>query len=166
MKRTTTQVLSVLLFCLASHAAEQTQQKPNVLMIIVDDMNDWVGSLGGHPDVKTPHIDRLAKRGILFTNAHVAAPEFAPVSLGAALVLAFHAVRFARVDYELPRIDARWPQVCSALDNALLCLRLTARRIIDRAPIVTTFQWCTIHSQIFFSVIIIALFSRHLFQTL
>ena len=49
-------------------------EKPNVLMIVVDDMNDWVGCLGGHPDVKTPNIDRLAKRGMLFANAHCAAP--------------------------------------------------------------------------------------------
>ncbi|MCC6511403.1 MAG: sulfatase, partial [Pirellulaceae bacterium] len=48
--------------------------RPNVLMIVVDDMNDWVGCLGGHPDVRTPHIDRLAKRGQLFSNAHCAAP--------------------------------------------------------------------------------------------
>lgn len=48
--------------------------KPNVLMIVVDDMNDWVGCLGGHPDVKTPNIDRLASRGMLFANAHCAAP--------------------------------------------------------------------------------------------
>ena len=48
--------------------------EPNVLMIVVDDMNDWVGCLGGHPDVKTPNIDRLAARGMLFANAHCAAP--------------------------------------------------------------------------------------------
>lgn len=41
-------------------------------------MNDWVGCLGGHPDVKTPHIDRLAARGCLFTNAHCAAPVCNP----------------------------------------------------------------------------------------
>ena len=39
-------------------------------MIIADDLNDWVGCLGGHPDAKTPNIDRLAQRGLLFTNAH------------------------------------------------------------------------------------------------
>ncbi|MEM9367112.1 MAG: sulfatase-like hydrolase/transferase [Planctomycetota bacterium] len=48
--------------------------RPNVLMIVVDDMNDWVGCLGGHPDVQTPNIDRLAARGTLFSNAHCAAP--------------------------------------------------------------------------------------------
>jgi arylsulfatase A-like enzyme len=48
--------------------------RPNVLFIAIDDLNDWVGCLAGHPQVKTPNIDRLAKRGILFTNAHCAAP--------------------------------------------------------------------------------------------
>ncbi len=47
-------------------------ERPNVLMIIVDDMNDWVGCLGGHPQATTPNIDRHAKWGLLFTNAHVA----------------------------------------------------------------------------------------------
>jgi arylsulfatase A-like enzyme len=37
-------------------------------------MNDWVGCLGGYEGVKTPNIDRLAKRGILFRNAHCASP--------------------------------------------------------------------------------------------
>jgi arylsulfatase A-like enzyme len=44
--------------------------KPNVLFIVVDDLNDWVGWLGGHPQAKTPHMDRLAQTGVRFTNAH------------------------------------------------------------------------------------------------
>ena len=44
--------------------------KPNVLLIAVDDMNDWVRCLDGHPQSRTPNIDRLAARGTLFTNAH------------------------------------------------------------------------------------------------
>ncbi len=63
---------------LASAVATHADSRPNVLMIIVDDMNDWVGCLGGHPQVKTPHIDRLARRGLLLTNAHVAAPVCNP----------------------------------------------------------------------------------------
>ncbi len=53
-------------------------EQPNVLMIVVDDMNDWVGCMGGHPQVQTPNIDRLAQRGLLFTNAHVPAPVCNP----------------------------------------------------------------------------------------
>jgi len=46
----------------------------NVLFIAVDDLNDWIGCLGGHPDIRTPNFDRLARGGVLFTNAHCAAP--------------------------------------------------------------------------------------------
>lgn len=52
--------------------------RPNVLMIVADDLNDWIGCLNGHPDVKTPNLDRLARRGLLFTNAHCAAPVCNP----------------------------------------------------------------------------------------
>lgn len=48
--------------------------RTNVLMITVDDLNDWVGCLGGHPQAQTPHMDRLARRGVLFSNAHCQAP--------------------------------------------------------------------------------------------
>ena len=49
--------------------------QPNVLFIAVDDLNDWIGCLGGHPQSKTPNFDRLAKSGVLFDNAHCAAPS-------------------------------------------------------------------------------------------
>jgi len=48
--------------------------RPNVLFIAVDDLNDWIGCMQGHPQSRTPHMDRLAQRGVLFTNAHCAAP--------------------------------------------------------------------------------------------
>ncbi|MDP6892658.1 MAG: sulfatase [Verrucomicrobiota bacterium] len=52
--------------------------KPNVLFIAVDDLNDWIGCLDGHPQAVTPNMDRLAQRGVLFTNAHCAAPACNP----------------------------------------------------------------------------------------
>ncbi|NNE92394.1 MAG: sulfatase [Verrucomicrobiales bacterium] len=55
-----------------SHARES--EKPNVLFIAIDDLNDWVGFLGGHPEVQTPHMDALAKRGRNLTNAHCPVP--------------------------------------------------------------------------------------------
>ena len=51
---------------------------PNILFIAIDDLNDWVGFLGGHPQVRTPNMDRLAARGTVFTNAHCAAPICGP----------------------------------------------------------------------------------------
>lgn len=61
----------VFILSLASAAAEE---KPNVLFLAVDDLNDWVGCLGGHPQAHTPNIDRLAESGVLFDNAHCPAP--------------------------------------------------------------------------------------------
>ena len=54
------------------------KDKPNVLFIAIDDLNDWIGVLGGHPQAKTPHMDRLAQRGVLFSNAHCQAPVCNP----------------------------------------------------------------------------------------
>ena len=48
--------------------------RPNVLFIALDDMNDWIGPLKGHPQTSTPNMDALAGRGVTFTNAHCQAP--------------------------------------------------------------------------------------------
>ena len=60
--------------CASLSHAEEAQRRPNVLFIAIDDQNDWIGCLGGHPLVQTPAIDALAARGTLFTNAHCQAP--------------------------------------------------------------------------------------------
>lgn len=51
---------------------------PNVLWISIDDLNDWTGVLGGHPQASTPHLDALAARGRSFTQAHCNAPACNP----------------------------------------------------------------------------------------
>jgi arylsulfatase A-like enzyme len=51
-----------------------TAKRPNILMIVCDDLNAWIGALGRHPQVKTPAIDALAARGTLFTKAYCNAP--------------------------------------------------------------------------------------------
>ena len=63
-----------LMFGLLTAISGLAQQRPNVLLIAVDDLNDWVGCMAGHPQAQTPNIDGLAKQGILFANAHCAAP--------------------------------------------------------------------------------------------
>ncbi|MFN4259298.1 MAG: sulfatase [Gemmataceae bacterium] len=67
-----------LVFADPSQAAEPPPAKPNVLFIAVDDLNDWIGALNGYPGVKTPNLDRLAKRGQVFTRAYCAAPACNP----------------------------------------------------------------------------------------
>lgn len=49
-----------------------------MLFIGVDDLNDWIGPLGGHPQAVTPSIDRLASRGVTFTRAYCQAPSCNP----------------------------------------------------------------------------------------
>jgi arylsulfatase A-like enzyme len=52
--------------------------RPNILFIVADDLNDWVGFLRGHPQTRTPNLDRLAARGVAFANASCAASLCAP----------------------------------------------------------------------------------------
>ncbi len=66
--------LSALLF-LSLSAAED---RPNVLFLAVDDMNDWIGCLGTTPRAITPNFDKLAARGVNFSNAHTAGVFCAP----------------------------------------------------------------------------------------
>ncbi len=77
--------ISILSSCFLFSGCNQKQNispegKPNILFISVDDMNDWVGFLGGHPGMKihTPNLDRLAAASTVFTNAHTPAPACAP----------------------------------------------------------------------------------------
>ncbi|TWU28833.1 sulfatase [Novipirellula artificiosorum] len=69
----------ILLFCVSvAFASSLDAEQPNVLLISVDDLNDWVGCLGGHPQSMTPNVDRLANMGTLFANAHCQSPVCNP----------------------------------------------------------------------------------------
>ena len=67
-------------FCLSltSPFSQAEDKRPNVLMIAIDDLNDWVGCMGGHPNAKTPNIDRIAGEGVTFMNNHCQAPICGP----------------------------------------------------------------------------------------
>ena len=71
-------VTLVLVTLLGGAGIARAAERPNVLFIAVDDLNDWIGCLGGHPQALTPNMDRLAARGVLFTNAHCVAPACNP----------------------------------------------------------------------------------------
>ena len=71
MTRKIAGTLLLLFAALLGHA--QDADRPDVLFIAIDDLNDWVGVLGGHPQAKTPNIDALAARGMVFANAHASA---------------------------------------------------------------------------------------------
>jgi len=69
--------IGLLLFMTLAFWA-QAEQRPDVVLIVVDDLNDWVGFMDGHPQSLTPNMDALAERGIQFTNAHCNAPQCFP----------------------------------------------------------------------------------------
>ena len=68
----------ILISCTSCREQSKKQDKPNVLLIICDDLNDSVEGMGGHPQAKTPNLTLLAKEGIRFTNAHSADPICGP----------------------------------------------------------------------------------------
>lgn len=70
-------LLFLISFCLNSIHAKCQQDRPNILMIAVDDLNSFIGEMG-HPDAITPNLDRLIKKGVLFTNAQCQSPMCSP----------------------------------------------------------------------------------------
>ncbi|TAK43330.1 MAG: DUF4976 domain-containing protein [Betaproteobacteria bacterium] len=64
--------------CVLPESARPTMQRPNFLVILVDDLRHDEFGAGGHPYMKTPHIDRLAHEGALFERAFHTTPICSP----------------------------------------------------------------------------------------
>ena len=62
----------------AAVTAPEKSRPPNVLFIMADDLNHWVGYMGRNTQTLTPNIDRLSAMGESFTHAHCAAPVCNP----------------------------------------------------------------------------------------
>ena len=69
-------LFTLIIFCNSTHFF--SQEKPNVVMIVLDDLNDFIGVMNGHPQSKTPNIDKLASQAVLFNNAHSNVPVCSP----------------------------------------------------------------------------------------
>lgn len=70
-------VLSIAL-CLAVTVRAQAPSQPNFVLIVADDLNDYVQGFDGHPQAKTPNISKIEKKGTTFTNTFCAGPKCAP----------------------------------------------------------------------------------------
>jgi len=82
-------VFSLLLSALAAQAAER---KPNILIIVADDLGYGELSCQGNPQIPTPNIDSLAKAGVRFTSGYVSCPYCSPTR--AALMTGRYQQRF------------------------------------------------------------------------
>ncbi len=78
MKKKYSKVLACTSALMLSVSLYAENPRPNVVFIICDDLNDYMGVFGGHPQIKTPHIDELAESGIAFVNAHSNTPVCVP----------------------------------------------------------------------------------------
>lgn len=59
-------------------SAQTTEPKPNIIFIVVDDLNDWVAGYNGHPQAITPTIKKIEKSGTIFVNAECTSPVCGP----------------------------------------------------------------------------------------
>ena len=71
-----------LLFFTACESKKQTENKPNIVIIMADDLGWADVGFNGSADIPTPHIDRLAKSGVRFTNGYVTGPVCGPSRAG------------------------------------------------------------------------------------
>jgi arylsulfatase A-like enzyme len=69
-------------------AIEVLHEQPNVLFIAVDDLNDWIEPLGGHPQAQTPRLSEFASQAVNFTRNYCASPACNPSRT--ALLTGFH----------------------------------------------------------------------------
>ena len=69
-------LVSLVLFTAATVFAQK--QQPNIIMIAVDDLNDWIGVYGGNPQVITPNMNKLAQKAMVFRNASCPGPVCGP----------------------------------------------------------------------------------------
>ena len=82
------------------------KKKPNLILIMTDEMRGDCLGFAGHPDVKTPHLDTLAAQGIFYPNAYTACPSCVPAR--AALHTGLSQRNHGRVGYQ-DGIDWNYP---------------------------------------------------------
>ena len=75
-------LLSFLTCLPCTVSAADTPQKPNIVVVLCDDLGYGDLECYGHPHIKTPHLNTLAKEGVRFTNCYSAAPVCSPSRVG------------------------------------------------------------------------------------
>ena len=97
---------TILAGAMTPAAAQPARRQPNVLLIMADDLNNDMATYG-HRLVKTPNLDRLARRGVRFDRAYTQFPLCSPsrVSLLTGLRPDTNGVEDLQTDFrKLPRM--------------------------------------------------------------
>lgn len=92
--------------------------RPNILFISIDDLNDYISPLDNHPGIKTPHFERLAKRSVTFANAHCAAPACHPSRV--AMMTGVHPTTSGIYRNLFGAHGPRWRHESKVLENAIV----------------------------------------------
>ncbi len=71
-------LLSLFNLSCSTDEIEKKQGKPNILLISIDDLNDWIEPMGGHLQAKTPNLSAFANEAVVFQNAYCASPSCNP----------------------------------------------------------------------------------------
>jgi len=71
-------IISLFFSLLWREGDAQVREKPNVLFIAIDDMNDWTTLFDKENPIKTPNLEKLATRGAFFTHAYCSSPACNP----------------------------------------------------------------------------------------
>lgn len=74
------------------------EQRPNIILLMADQLRGDCLGIAGHPDVKTPFLDALAAEGVRYPNAYSACPTCVPAR--ASLYTGMSQAHTGRVGYE------------------------------------------------------------------
>ncbi|MFY0627938.1 MAG: sulfatase-like hydrolase/transferase [Reichenbachiella sp.] len=113
LKRTSLFVLVLALSTLSCNAQKKNNQRPNVIFILADDLGAGDLHVTGHPYAKSPNLDKLAKNGIRFEHAYMAAGWCSPSRYGL-MSGQYPARRFN----DTKNLDPKEPSVTSVLKAA------------------------------------------------
>lgn len=129
-------------------ARPESPDKPNILFIAVDDLNDYISPLDNFPGIQTPNFDRLADRSVTFANAHCAAPACHPSRV--AMMTGAHPSRTGIYRNLFGAHGPRWRHESPDLGDAVVLsqhFRNHGYRAVGGGKIFHTLQWTPGDSQ-------------------
>ena len=98
-----------------------SNDRPNVVFILTDDQGPWAAGCAGNPEIRTPHIDALARDGLRFENFFCTSPVCSPAraSLMSGRIPSAHGVHDWIRDRNMPPDPARYVEDCTCYTDVL-----------------------------------------------